>query len=116
MLEIPQPKRIRKWESLFIVHPDRVEEKDQLYEKLKHIIRTHDGDLLKIEEWGLRKLAYPIQKKKQGYYVLIEFYGNATLPQELENYFRIDERVMRFIILKLEDRFNPEDQALQGGN
>lgn len=116
MFEFPQPKRIRKWETLFIIHPDRVEEKESLLDKLKQIIQGNGGDVLKIDEWGNKKLAYPIQKKKQGYYVLMEFYGNSNLPHELESHFRIDERVMRFIIVKLEDRFNPEIQSSQGGN
>ncbi|MCS7150384.1 MAG: 30S ribosomal protein S6 [Caldimicrobium sp.] len=116
MFEFPQPKRIRKWETLFIIHPDRVEEKEALLDKLKQIIQVNGGDVLKIDEWGTKKLAYSIQKKKQGYYVLMEFYGNSNLPQELESHFRIDERVMRFIIVKLEDRFKPESQSSKGGN
>ncbi len=110
MVELWRPvKRFRKWESLFIIHPERVDEKDQVLEKIKEIVTSKEGGLLKVDEWGMRKLAYPIEKKKQGYYVLIEFYGLAELPKELENFFRIDERVIRFIIVKLEDRFNPEE-------
>uniref|UniRef100_A0A832GMH1 Small ribosomal subunit protein bS6 n=1 Tax=Caldimicrobium thiodismutans TaxID=1653476 RepID=A0A832GMH1_9BACT len=109
MFEFPKAKRFRKWESLFIIHPEKVDEKEVIFEKLKQLIQNKEGDLLKLEEWGLKKLAYPIQKKKQGYYVLAEFYGRADLPQELENFFRIDERIMRFIIIKLEDRFNPSE-------
>lgn len=115
MFEIPTIKRYRKWESLFIIHPDRVEEKSAIFEKLKQIIQSKEGDLLKLEEWGMRKLAYPIQKKNRGYYVLTEFYGLADLPQELENFFRIDERILRYIIVKLEEKFNPQTND-KGGN
>lgn len=109
MIEILKPvKRFRKWESLFIIHPEKIDEKEQVLEKIKQIIRSKEGEILKIEEWGLRKLAYPIEKKKQGYYVLIEFYGLASLPKELEEFFRIDERIIRFIIVKLEERYIPE--------
>lgn len=114
MFEIPTVKRFRKWESLFIIHPDRVEEKGAIFEKLKQIIQNREGDLLKLEEWGMRRLAYPIQKKTRGYYVLTEFYGLADLPQDLENFFRIDERVIRYIIVKLEDNFNPELTGKEG--
>lgn len=106
-------KRFRRWESLFIIHPDRIEEKDQILEKIKNLINSKEGEILKIEEWGLRRLAYPIQKKKQGYYILIEFYGLADLPKDLEEFFRIDERIMRFIIVKLEDRFVPSEERLE---
>lgn len=112
MFELWKPvKRFRKWESLFIIHPERLEEKDQVLEKIKQIVESKEGGILKIDEWGLRKLAYPIQKKKQGYYVLIEFYGLSDLPKELEEFFRIDERVIRFIIVKLEDRFIPAEES-----
>ncbi|MFN4196565.1 MAG: 30S ribosomal protein S6 [Caldimicrobium sp.] len=110
MLEIPKVDRIRKWETLFILHPERLEEKSQILEKLNQIIQSKNGGILKLEEWGMRKLAYPIQKKKQGYYILAEFYGKADLPIELENFFRIDERILRFIIVKLEDRYTPEKE------
>lgn len=111
MFELPKVDRIRKWETLFIIHPERVDEKEALLEKFRQIIQNKAGDILKIDEWGMRKLAYPIEKKKQGYYVLAEFYGRADLPQELENFFRIDERIIRYIIVKLEDRFNPQTQS-----
>lgn len=107
-------KRFRKWETLFIIHPDRVPEKDQVLEKVKEIIKSKEGDVLKVDEWGLRKLAYPIAKRKNGYYVLMEFYGLADTPKALEDYFRIDERVVRFIVVKLEDRYNPETPANEG--
>ncbi len=111
MFELPKVDRFRKWETLFIIHPDRVEEKEEILKKFQEIIQKYSGDIVKLEEWGLRKLAYPIEKKKKGYYVLAEFYGKADLPKELENFFRIDERVVRFIIVKLEDRYNQASQS-----
>ncbi|WP_068670653.1 30S ribosomal protein S6 [Thermosulfurimonas dismutans] len=102
---------MRKYETLFIIHPDRVEEKDAVLEKLTNLIQENDGGVLKVDEWGMRKLAYPIEKKKQGYYILVEFYGNAELPPKIESYFRVDERVIRFIVVKLEDRYVPEEEA-----
>lgn len=108
-MELWKPvKRFRKWESLFIIHPDRVDEKKQVLEKIREIINSKEGDVLKVEEWGMRKLAYPIAKRKNGYYVLIEFYGLADTPKVLEEFFRIDERIIRFIIVKLEERYNPQ--------
>ncbi|MCD6489274.1 MAG: 30S ribosomal protein S6 [Thermodesulfobacterium sp.] len=114
MIELWRPvKRFRKWESLFIINPEKVEEKDQVLEKIKQLVESKEGEILKIDEWGMRKLAYPIEKKKQGYYILIEFYGLSKLPKDLEEFFRIDERVIRFIIVKLEDRFTPNEENLE---
>ena len=109
MFELPKVKRFRKWETLFIIHPDFVEQRQDIINRIKDIVESKEGGILKVDEWGLRKLAYPIEKKTHGYYVLIEFFGLAELPKELENFFRIDERVIRFIIVKLEDRVNPEE-------
>ena len=111
MLEYRRPKRIRKYETLFIIHPDRLEERQEVLDRLSQIVRENDGDVLKVDEWGMRKLAYPIEKKRQGYYILVEFYGNAELPAKLEYFFRVDERVIRFIVVKLEDRYRPEEEA-----
>ncbi len=113
MITYQRPKRIRKYETLFIIHPDRVEEKQAVLEKIQNIISEAGGGVLKVDEWGLRKLAYPIEKKKQGYYVLMEFYGEAEIPAKLEYFFRVDERVIRFIIVKLEDRYVPEEEAAE---
>ncbi|HFC97208.1 MAG TPA: 30S ribosomal protein S6 [Thermosulfurimonas dismutans] len=112
MLEYRRPKRIRKYETLFIIHPDRVEERQEVLDRIQRLVEEHDGGVLKVDEWGMRKLAYPIEKKKQGYYILVEFYGNADLPPRLEQFFRIDERVIRFIVVKLEDRYRPEEEEI----
>lgn len=115
MLDFSNFKRFRRWETLFIIHPERVDEKNQILEKIKDIISSKEGEILKIDEWGMRKLAYPIQKKHQGYYILIEFSGLASLPKDLEEFFRIDERILRFIIVKLEDSFKKEKEEVAYG-
>ncbi len=104
-------KRLRKYETLFIIHPDRIDEKDAVLERLTELISQDEGQVLKVDEWGMRKFAYPIEKKKQGYYILMEFAAPAETPAKLEQNFRIDERVIRFIIVKLEDKFQVEAMA-----
>ncbi|MBQ1690458.1 MAG: 30S ribosomal protein S6, partial [Firmicutes bacterium] len=54
--------------------------------------------------WGMRKLAYPIQKKSEGYYVVVEFEGNPTLPKELDRRLRISDNVMRHIIVAKDEK------------
>ncbi len=109
MIESLKPfKRLSKWETFFIINPEKIDEKEQILEKINQIIRSKEGEILKIEEWGLRKLAYPIQKKTRGYYILIEFYGSVDLPKELEEFFRVDERILRFIIVRLEKKYISE--------
>lgn len=103
--------KLRKYETLFVIHPDRVEEKDAVLERLQEIIQTDGGEVLKIDEWGLKKLAYPIEKKKQGYYILLEFTAPAETPSKMEQFYRIDERVIRFIVVKLEEKYEPDSLA-----
>ena len=95
---------MRKYESIFILRPSLEEEKRiEVIEKFKAIISA-DGEIEKVEEWGNRKLAYEIEKIRDGYYVLVTFKANPTLPKELERNFKISDEVIRYIIVNLEDK------------
>jgi len=91
---------MNKYEALFILRPNMEEEtRVEAIEKFKSIIAT-DGEVLKVDEWGNRKLAYEIEKVKEGYYVLVDFNAAADLPAELERNFRITDSVMRFMVIR----------------
>lgn len=95
---------MRKYETLFILRPSLEEEKrNEVIEKFKGIIAT-DGEVEKVEEWGNKRLAYEIEKIRDGYYVLVNFLANPTLPKELERNFKISDDVMRYIIVNLEEK------------
>jgi len=95
---------MRKYETLFVVRPDVEEEKRVgLIEKFKSIIEK-DGEVEGVNEWGMKKLAYEINKLKEGYYVLINFKANADLPKELERNFRISDDVIRYLVVNLEEK------------
>ena len=66
--------------------------------------------IVNTEEWGMRKLAYPIQKKSTGFYNLLEFEGEPTLVKKLETAFRRDERVLRFLVFR-QDKYAAEYAA-----
>lgn len=70
--------------------------------KFKSLITEEGGSIVHEEDWGLRKLAYPIQKKSTGFYNLIEFKSNPEFINKLETEYRRDERIIRFITLKLD--------------
>lgn len=87
------------YEVMFIINPTLEEEKKEAtVEKIKEIIAA-DGEVSKVDVWGMRKLAYPIQKKNEGYYVVIEFSASPELPKELDRRMRILDDVMRHIII-----------------
>lgn len=70
--------------------------------KFKELIKKAGGELVHEENWGLRKLAYPIQKKSSGFYFLVEFKAEGSLVSELEVAFKRDERIMRFLTVSLD--------------
>ena len=71
-------------------------------EKIKAYIERFGGTVVNVDEWGKRKLAYEIQKMKEGFYYFITFESDTTCPNELENRVRIMENVIRYLIVKQE--------------
>ena len=86
------------YEVLFIIDPALEDEKKEAtIEAVKEIIAS-EGEVGNVDVWGMRKLAYPIQKKSEGYYVVIEFKAEPTLPKELDRRLKISDKVMRHLI------------------
>ena len=87
------------YEVMFIIDPTLEDEKkDAAVERVKGIIAA-EGEVGNVDVWGLRKLAYPIQKKNEGYYVVIDVKAEPTLPAELDRRLKISEDFMRHIIV-----------------
>ncbi|MBQ2279402.1 MAG: 30S ribosomal protein S6 [Clostridia bacterium] len=97
-------KIVNSYETLFVIDPDLTEEETKaLVEKFQKLIADH-GEISEVNEWGKRKLAYPINDKAEGYYVLINFKSESTLPLELERIFGITEGILRSIVIRHEDK------------
>lgn len=97
-------KRMTKYEVMFILDPTLEEDKKTAaIETVKEII-TADGEVTKVDLWGMKKLAYPIQKKNEGYYVVIEFSASRELPLELDRRLKISDAVMRHLIVNKEEK------------
>lgn len=100
---------MRRYETIAIIDPDvSPEARVPLFERCQEIISQQNGMLMELDEWGTRKLAYEIKKKVRGYYVRFDYCGNGSLVQELERFFRIEERVLKFLTVFLEDDVDPE--------
>jgi len=96
---------MRKYETIFILNPDLDEEQTQsTIEKVKGIITQSNGEILKSEDWGKRKLAYEVKKKDKGHYVLIHFSGAPALLSELERNFRVMDAIIKFQSVRLDER------------
>ena len=94
---------MRTYESIFIAHPDVVgDDQVAIIEKYKTILTDQGADVLKVDNWGVRTLAYPVKKQTKGCYVLVIFEAEATVIAEYERRMRIDEKVIKFQTVILE--------------
>ncbi|MBR1804676.1 MAG: 30S ribosomal protein S6 [Muribaculaceae bacterium] len=99
------------YETVFILTPVLSEaQMKEAVEKFKGVLTESDATIVNEENWGLRKLAYPIQNKTTGFYTLIEFDGEPTLVRKLETAYRRDEKVLRFLTFRL-DKYAAEYAA-----
>ncbi len=92
-----------RYETVFILTPvlSDVQMKEAV-EKFSKVVVDNGGAVVNAEEWGMRKLAYPIQKKSTGYYCLLEFEAPGDVVKKLETAYRRDERVIRFLTFRLD--------------
>ena len=96
---------MNKYELTFIVDPTLEDAKKEAYiEEVKGIIAGAAGEVSDTEVWGLKKLAYPILKKSEGYFVVLHFTANPELPKELSRRLRISDNCMRHIIVNLDEK------------
>ncbi len=106
---------MNNYETVFILTPVLSDEQmKEAVEKFKDVLKQNNAEIVNEEMWGLRKLAYPIQKKSTGFYTLIEFNGEPTIVKRLETAFRRDERVLRFLTFRL-DKY-AEEYAIKRRN
>ncbi len=94
---------MRMYETIIIVQPDLGDEETQaLTTKVQEVISSMKGDFKRLEDWGARKLAYPINKFSRGRYYFLRFDGDAPLIAELERRLRLDDKVLRYQSVKIE--------------
>ena len=95
---------MRNYEVMLVIDPALEDaKKDATVESVQSIIAA-DGEVGKVDVWGMRKLAYPIDKKEEGYYAVVEFQGNPTLPKELDRRLKISDNVIRHIIINKDEQ------------
>jgi len=104
-------KVMNNYETVFILTPVLSDaQMKEAVEKIKETLASHNAEIVNEENWGLRKLAYPINKKTTGFYQLIEFKSEPNVIDILETQFRRDERVIRFLTFR-QDKFAAEYAA-----
>ena len=91
---------MRHYEVVFMVHPDQSDQVTGMIERYRSIIETSGGIIHRLEDWGRRQLAYPIQKLHKAHYVLMNIECGGEALEELENAFRFNDAVLRNMVLK----------------
>ena len=95
---------MRRYECLYIIDAELEEEEiTSTVEKYSKLLEEHGCEDISVDEWGKRKLAYEIRKKRDGYYVLMGYNGPTDFVSELERLMGIDERVMKFLVIRKEN-------------
>ncbi len=94
---------MRRYETIIITDPDlSAEQREPILKRVGDVISQEDGYLALIDDWGARKLAYEIKKKPRGYYTRFDFCGTAAAVDEIERFFRIDDRVLKYMTVLLD--------------
>ena len=92
---------MRHYEIVFIVHPDQSEQVPAMVERYKALVATHGGQIHRLEDWGRRQLAYPIQKMHKAHYVLMNIECDNVTLNELEHGFKFNDAVLRHLTVKM---------------
>lgn len=96
---------MRTYESLYILRPDLQEEEvEALAKDVESQITGDGGTIVRSELWGKRRLAYEVQKCSEGYYILVRFMATPVFVARLENYFRLTDAVIRYLMLHFDER------------
>lgn len=93
---------MRHYEIVFIVHPDQSEQVPAMIERYKSLITTQEGKIHRLEDWGRRQLAYPIQKVHKAHYVLMNVEVSTETLEEIEHAFKFNDAVLRHLTIKLD--------------
>lgn len=91
---------MRHYEVVFIVHPDQSEQVPAMIERYQTMVTTHGGTVHRLEDWGRRQLAYPIQKLVKAHYVCFNIECGQVAMDELEHSFRYNDAILRSLVIK----------------
>ncbi len=100
---------MRRYESVIILDPDLPDDDIRAFtERYTELVRSYGGDIIKVDDWGLKKLAYLVKKREKGRYVFFDYGGVPALIEEMERQLKISEEVIKFLSVKLDEDFDLE--------
>lgn len=113
MAETQAAKRLREYETIFLVKPDLTDDNvDKLKERVRGIVSREGGKVLRFTVWGKKKTLYPIAKQPRAIYVHASFLGSTRLVAEIERNLRNYDEVTRYLSVKVADEVDPESRPV----
>ena len=97
-------EKLRLYETVFVLDPSLDEHTvEKQIDRVEELITSNKGTVKKTEKWGMKKFAYPIKKRPQGYYTLIYFEGDGNILKELERVYKLNEFCLRYLTVQSEE-------------
>ncbi len=105
---------MRHYEVVFLVHPDQSEQVPAMIERYKTLVEGHKGTIHRLEDWGRRQLAYPIQKLVKAHYVLMNIEASEEAMEELVSAFRFNDAVLRHLSMRMNEAVTEPSPLAKG--
>ncbi len=101
---------MNRYETIYIVNPNLdADSLGEVVAKFSDLTQKLKGFIVKINEWGKRKLAYEVKRFDKGYYVVLDFCGHPGMVKELERNLNLDDRILKYLTVKIDEEVDPED-------
>jgi len=104
---------MRRYETIYIIRPGANDDDiNAIIERTNGVIEQTGGKIDQLDRWGIKKLAYTINKETQGYYIFSEYAGMPAAVAEIERLFRIDDKVLKYLTVKTQDVYGPKAEKV----
>lgn len=101
---------VKRYEMIYIVNPNLdAESLSEVVTKFSDLVKKLKGYIIKINEWGKKKLAYEVKQFDKGYYIMFDFCGLPEMVKEVERNLKLDDRVLKYLTVKTDENLEPED-------
>jgi small subunit ribosomal protein S6 len=98
------------YETIYIINPTLDDEAlKEAIDKFSNLIKKLKGSIVKVNEWGKRKLAYEVKRFDKGHYVVLDFCALPKIVTELERNLKLDDRILKYLTVKIDENVNPKD-------
>lgn len=106
---------MKRYETIYIINPNLdADSLGEVVAKFSDLIKRLKGYIVKVNEWGKKKLAYEVRLFDKGYYILVDFCGLPEMVKELERNLKLDDRILKYLTVKIDEDVDPEDLAEKG--